>query len=146
MWELNWPKLDEPLDLSFFTQEQREIYDKFKEDAPNLSGDEFDRRQKEVLDIIIGPQEPERPDLMNGWIETDGTFHRLLTPNRHEMWSWEKFGMRHRELMFRGWVKVTQWDRMDKPIAMYTEELTIDQEEKMKELNAKPSSVSRFYK
>jgi hypothetical protein len=143
MWELALPDLNEPLDLSILSKEQRELYDKTL--TENLPPEEFEKRQEEFLNSIL-PPDPERPDLINGWIEPDGTFHRLLKPNRHEMWSLEKFGMRHRELMAKGWVKVTQWDKHDNSVGMYIEDLTIDQELKIKELNVKRTSCSKFFR
>lgn len=142
MWELALPDLNAPLDLSILSKEQRELYDKTL--TKNLSPEEFEKRQEEFLNSIL-PPDPERPDLINGWIEPDGTFHRLLKPNRHEWWSLEHFGMRHRELMYRGWVKVTQWDTQDKSVGMSFTKLTQEQEDKLKKLNVRFSEISRFY-
>lgn len=121
---LEFPLPDPENDDPFGT---KDLMDQLKKDARNLTEEEFDRRQSEIMDKAGFRKIEERPDLMNGWVEPDGTFHRLLKPDWHEMWSLEKFGIRHRELMYRGWVKVTQWERQDKSVGMYFTELTPEQ-------------------
>jgi hypothetical protein len=146
MWNLHLPDLNniDP-ETQKFIDELRADTEQLKKDIPYLTKEEFDERQKKILKKSgIGMQE-ERPDLTNGWIEPDGTFHRLLIPHYHEMWSFQKFGMKHRELMAKGWVKVTQWEKMTQASGMYFTELTPEQEIKLKELNVKCSEISRFY-
>ena len=143
MWDLPDPNNIDPVTQKFIDELKAET-DQLKKDSSNLTIEEFDKRQKEILDKAF-PQPPERPDLLNGWLQPDGTFYRLLKADWHEMWSLKKFGIRHRELMYQGWVKITQWDRMDKAIGMHFYELTPEQEIKLKELNVKCSEISRFY-